>query len=165
MALSSTWAAVLTVGIFEEGSPLSNHGFRSDVLDLLRALKLGVLRWPGGNFVSNYLWTDGIGPRPSRPRRVELAWGAVEPNNFGTDEFLQYCAQLGVAPYICLNMGTGTLSEALAWVEYCNSAARATGPTVAEKTEEMSPTACPTGAWAMRCTGSGRLGSFRLTST
>jgi len=112
-------------GLFEEGSPLSNpRGFRSDVLELLRDLKLSVLRWPGGNFVSNYLWTDGIGPRSSRPRRLELAWGAVEPNDFGTDEFLEYCAELGVTPYICLNMGTGTLSEALAWVEYCNSAAR-----------------------------------------
>jgi alpha-L-arabinofuranosidase len=112
-------------GLFEEGSPLSDpRGFRGDVLELLRALHLGVLRWPGGNFVSNYFWTDGIGPRQSRPRRLELAWGAEEPNSFGTDEFLEYCAELGVAPYICLNMGTGALSEALAWVEYCNSAAR-----------------------------------------
>jgi alpha-L-arabinofuranosidase len=112
-------------GIFEERSPLSDsEGFRTDVLELLSALKLGVLRWPGGNFVSNYLWTDGIGPRQSRPRRVEIAWGAEEPNHFGTDEFLRYCAKLSVAPYICLNMGTGTLSEALAWVEYCNSAAK-----------------------------------------
>jgi alpha-N-arabinofuranosidase len=112
-------------GLFEEGSPLSDgQGFRTDVLDLLRPLELSVLRWPGGNFVSNYLWTDGIGPRASRPPRVELAWGGVEPNHFGTDEFLRYCAELGVTPYICLNMGTGTLSEALAWVEYCNSAAK-----------------------------------------
>jgi alpha-N-arabinofuranosidase len=112
-------------GLFEEGSPLSDsRGFRTDVLELLRPLRLSVLRWPGGNFVSNYLWTDGIGPRDGRPPRLELAWGAVEPNRFGTDEFLQYCAELGAAPYICLNMGTGALSEALAWVEYCNSSAR-----------------------------------------
>ena len=112
-------------GLFEEGSPLSDsQGFRTDVLELVRALRLSVLRWPGGNFVSNYLWTDGIGPRDARPRRLELAWGAVEPNRFGTDEFLQYCAELGATPYICFNMGTGTLSEALAWVEYCNSSAR-----------------------------------------
>jgi len=112
-------------GIFEEGSPLSDaHGFRTDVLELLRPLRLSVLRWPGGNFVSNYLWTDGIGPRADRPRRAELAWGAEEPNHFGTDEYLEYCATLGVTPYICLNMGTGTLSEALAWVEYCNSESR-----------------------------------------
>jgi alpha-N-arabinofuranosidase len=112
-------------GLLDEGSSLSDsHGFRVDVLDLLRPLNLGVLRWPGGNFVSNYLWTDGIGPRQARPRRLELAWGAEEPNDFGTDDFLEYCAVLGVTPYICLNMGTGTLSDALAWIEYCNSSSR-----------------------------------------
>jgi alpha-N-arabinofuranosidase len=115
-------------GLYDAGSPLSDErGFRADVLALLRELRLGVLRWPGGNFVSNYHWTDGIGPRQGRPRRPELAWGGEEPNTFGTDEFLAYCAALGpepdsVAPFICLNMGTGSLAEALAWVEYCNSA-------------------------------------------
>jgi alpha-L-arabinofuranosidase len=110
-------------GLYEEGSPLADErGFRKDVLGLLRELRLGVLRWPGGNFVSNYHWTDGIGPKAGRPRRPELAWGGEEPNTFGTDEFLAYCAELGTEPYICLNMGTGTLAEALAWVEYCNSA-------------------------------------------
>jgi len=111
-------------GLYEEGSPLSDdRGFRKDVLGLLRELRLGVLRWPGGNFVSNYHWADGIGPIHSRPRRPELAWGGEESNRFGTDEYLAYCAELGTEPYICLNMGTGTLEEALAWVEYCNSAA------------------------------------------
>ena len=110
-------------GLYEEDSPLADErGFRTDVLRLLRELRLGVLRWPGGNFVSNYHWTDGIGPKDARPRRPELAWGGEEPNTFGTDEFLAYCAELGTEPYICLNMGTGTLAEALAWVEYCNSA-------------------------------------------
>ena len=92
------------------------------MLGLLRELRLGVLRWPGGNFVSNYHWADGIGPRDGRPRRPELAWGGEESNRFGTDEYLAYCAELGTEPYICLNMGTGTLADALAWVEYCNSA-------------------------------------------
>src|SRR6201996_3321296 len=110
-------------GLYEEGSPLSDErGFREDVLSLLRDLRLGTLRWPGGNFASNYHWQDGIGPKDARPRRPELAWGGEEPNRFGTDEFLAYCAELGTEPYICLNMGTGTLEEALAWVEYCNSA-------------------------------------------
>ncbi len=112
-------------GVFDEGSNLSDRrGFRQDVLQLLRELRMGVVRWPGGNFVSNYFWTDGIGPRDSRPRRAEVAWHAEESNRFGTDDFLVYCTELGVTPYICLNMGTGTLPEALAWVEYCNSAAR-----------------------------------------
>ena len=110
-------------GLYEEGSPLTDdRGFRKDVLGLLRELRLGVLRWPGGNFVSNYHWADGIGPKDGRPRRPELAWGGEESNRFGTDEYLAYCAELGTEPYICLNMGTGTLEEALAWVEYCNSA-------------------------------------------
>ncbi|HUB72325.1 MAG TPA: alpha-L-arabinofuranosidase C-terminal domain-containing protein [Acidimicrobiales bacterium] len=112
-------------GLYEAGSPLSDQrGFRTDVLQLLKPLKLSVLRWPGGNFASNYHWKDGVGAKSSRPARAELAWGGVEPNQFGTDEFLAYCAELGVAPYICLNMGTGNLSEALDWVEYCNSATK-----------------------------------------
>jgi len=110
-------------GIFAEDSPLADgQGFRRDVLDLLRDLRVSVLRWPGGNFVSNYHWQDGIGPRQARPPRPELAWGGVDSNRFGTDEYLRYCAELGTEPYICLNMGTGTLAEALAWIEYCNSA-------------------------------------------
>ena len=111
-------------GLYEEGSPLSDQrGFRQDVLGLLRELRMGVLRWPGGNFVSNYHWKDGIGPKDDRPGRPELAWGGkegTESNRFGTDEFLAYCAELGTDPYFCLNMGTGTLAEALDWVEYCN---------------------------------------------
>jgi len=111
-------------GIFDEGSALSDSkGFRRDVvLALLKPLRLSVLRWPGGNFASSYRWADGIGPRSSRPARVELAWGGVESNHFGTDEFLAYRADLGATPFICLNMGTGDMSEALDWVEYCNSA-------------------------------------------
>ena len=108
-------------GLYEDGSPLSDQrGFRQDVLGLLRELRMGVLRWPGGNFVSNYHWKDGIGAPGARPRRPELAWGGEESNRFGTDEFISYCAELGTEPYICLNMGTGTLAEALDWVEYCN---------------------------------------------
>jgi alpha-N-arabinofuranosidase len=108
-------------GIFDEGSPLSDaRGFRTDVLDAVRALAPAHVRWPGGNFVSGYHWVDGIGPQADRPRRAELAWGGEEPNRFGTDEFLAWCEAVGTEPVICLNMGTGTLDEALAWVEYCN---------------------------------------------
>jgi alpha-N-arabinofuranosidase len=110
-------------GLYDEGSPLADeNGFRKDVMALLREFRMGVLRWPGGNFVSNYHWADGVGPKDSRPRRPELAWGGEESNRFGTDEFVAYCRRLGTEPYICLNMGTGTLEEALAWVEYCNGA-------------------------------------------
>jgi alpha-L-arabinofuranosidase len=110
-------------GLYDEGSPLADaSGFRTDVSGLLRELRMGVLRWPGGNFASNYHWTDGVGPKEGRPRRTELAWGGEESNRFGTDEFLAYCRYLGTDPYLCLNMGTGTLEEALSWIEYCNGA-------------------------------------------
>ncbi len=108
-------------GIFDEGSPLSDeNGFRRDVMEAIRGLHTPMLRWPGGNFVSGYHWLDGVGPVEQRPRRIELAWHSEESNRFGTNEFLHYCKVLGVEPYICVNMGSGTMDEAQAWVEYCN---------------------------------------------
>lgn len=110
-------------GVFEEKSRLSDgSGYRRDVLDAARKLRVTLLRWPGGNFSSNYHWRDGIGPRDQRPPRLEMAWGTVESNRFGTHEFLEYAERLGTEPYICANLGTGTWTEAQQWVEYCNSA-------------------------------------------
>lgn len=109
-------------GVFQEKSRLSDsNGYRKDVFQASKDLNVGVLRWPGGNFSSNYRWKDGIGPRDQRPARLEMAWGTVESNRFGTHEFLQYTEMLGVQPYICVNLGTGTWEEAQQWVEYCNS--------------------------------------------
>ncbi len=108
-------------GIYEEGSPLADEdGFRKDVLEAARRLRVTQLRWPGGNFVSGYHWQDGIGPKGSRPTRYDLAWFERESNRFGTDEFIAYCRKLGAEPYVCVNMGTGTMDEASRWVEYCN---------------------------------------------
>jgi alpha-L-arabinofuranosidase len=111
-------------GIFEEGSPLSDaDGFRRDVMDAARGLGVTLLRWPGGNFASGYNWKDGIGPRAERPARRDHAWGAMESNRFGTDEFLNYCERLKVEPYLCINAGLGSVEEARQWVEYTNEAA------------------------------------------
>ncbi|KLU92729.1 alpha-N-arabinofuranosidase C [Magnaporthiopsis poae ATCC 64411] len=114
-------------GIYDPSSPLADgHGFRTDVIEALREINVPVIRYPGGNFVATYHWQDGVGPRDRRPRRPELAWLGVETNEFGTDEFMAWLDVLSrgrekrVEPYLCLNMGTGTLDEALAWVEYCN---------------------------------------------
>ena len=108
-------------GVFDEGSPLSDaEGFRTDVVEAVRRLKPPLMRWPGGNFVSGYHFADGIGPAASRPRRKDLAWHAEESNRFGTDEFMRFCQLIGAEPYLCVNMGTGTMDEAAAWVEYCN---------------------------------------------
>ncbi|RJP25788.1 MAG: alpha-N-arabinofuranosidase [Candidatus Abyssobacteria bacterium SURF_5] len=108
-------------GIYEEGSPLSDErGFRKDVLEIMKGLRLPNLRYPGGNFVSGYHWQDGVGPKDKRPRKLEFAWNTVEPNRFGTDEFIEYCRAINTEPFLCVNLGTGTPEEAAAWVEYCN---------------------------------------------
>ncbi len=109
-------------GVFDEKSPLADaNGFRKDVLAAVRDLNVSVLRWPGGNFSSNYHWMDGIGTRDNRPPRLEMAWGTVESNRFGTHEFMKYAELAGAEPYFCTNLGTGTWTEAQQWVEYCNS--------------------------------------------
>ncbi|KAF8970851.1 glycoside hydrolase family 51 protein [Flammula alnicola] len=105
----------------EHGLADKNTGFRKDVMEALKALNIPLVRYPGGNFVSTYRWQDGVGPKELRPRRPELAWLTEESNQFGTDEFIAWCRELGTEPFICLNMGTGTLEDALGWVEYCNS--------------------------------------------
>ena len=108
-------------GIYEPDSPHADEeGFRKDVLQAAKELNVTILRWPGGNFVSGYHWEDGIGPREKRPRRIDLAWGAIENNHIGTDEYIRFCRKLGTEPYICINLGTGTWDEARNWVEYCN---------------------------------------------
>jgi alpha-N-arabinofuranosidase len=108
-------------GVYEEGSNLADAGgFRRDVLEAARKLHITQLRWPGGNFSSGYHWQDGIGPKENRPARYNVAWFQPETNHFGTDEFISYCRKLGAEPYICVNVGDGTVDEAMYWVEYCN---------------------------------------------
>lgn len=111
-------------GIFVgEDSRISNiRGFRTDVVEALKALKVPVLRWPGGCFADTYHWKDGIGPRTQRPSIVNVHWGGVtEDNSFGTHEFLDFCELIGAEPYISINMGSGTVREASEWVEYVTS--------------------------------------------
>jgi alpha-N-arabinofuranosidase len=81
---------------------------------------MSVMRYPGGNFASGYHWQDGVGPQAERPTVRELAWQSVEPNRFGTDEFVGLCARMGWSPMLTVNLGTGTPEEARDWVEYCN---------------------------------------------
>ncbi|MBE7170278.1 MAG: alpha-N-arabinofuranosidase [Williamsia sp.] len=108
-------------GIYDTLSPLSDKlGFRKDVMAAVKELKPSIIRYPGGNFVSNYNWLDGVGPKGERIPRLELAWYTLEPNTFGTNEFVAYCKMINAAPYFSVNMGTGTIEEARRWVEYCN---------------------------------------------
>lgn len=101
-------------------SPIPNtNGIRNDVVEALKAMKLPVLRWPGGCFADEYHWQDGIGAYEKRPKMVNTHWGGVTENNhFGTHEFLQLCELIGAEPYICGNVGSGTVQEMQQWVEY-----------------------------------------------
>ncbi|GHT14830.1 alpha-N-arabinofuranosidase [Bacteroidia bacterium] len=103
-----------------ENSPIPNtRGIRNDVVKALKDLSIPNLRWPGGCFADEYHWMDGIGPRDQRPKMVNTHWGGVvEDNSFGTHEFLDLCEQLGCEPYICGNVGSGTVEEMSKWVEY-----------------------------------------------
>lgn len=95
------------------------NGMRSDVVAALKDLEIPVLRWPGGCFADDYHWRDGIGPKEDRPYMVNTNWGGVvENNHFGTHEFFELCDQLGTEPYICGNVGSGTVQEMRDWVEY-----------------------------------------------
>jgi len=103
-----------------EDSPIPNtRGIRNDVVEALKKIKIPVLRWPGGCFADEYHWKDGIGPKDKRLPMVNTHWGRVTENNhFGTHEFLDLCEQLGCEPYICGNVGSGTVREMQEWIEY-----------------------------------------------
>ncbi len=103
----------------EDSTIPNTRGIRHDTVAALKALNIPNLRWPGGCFADEYHWRDGIGPREGRPSIVNTHWGGVTENNhFGTHEFLDLCAQLNCEPYICGNVGSGTVQELAQWVEY-----------------------------------------------
>jgi alpha-N-arabinofuranosidase len=106
-------------GVFEPGSPLADkQGFRTDVIEALKELKVSVIRWPGGCFVDSYHWQNGVGK--NRQACGDPRWGVVEPNTFGTHEFIELCRRVGAEPYICQN-GLASVQEMADWVAYCNA--------------------------------------------
>ncbi|MBS1231456.1 MAG: alpha-L-arabinofuranosidase [Bacteroidetes bacterium] len=108
-------------GVYEPASKFADeNGLRKDFVQLIKELKIPVVRWPGGNFVSGYNWEDGIGPKDQRPARRDLAWNRIESNQMGTDEYVKLCNLIGAENFVCINAGTGTLDDARHWVEYCN---------------------------------------------
>lgn len=113
--------------LWDDASPhADNDGIRTDVTSAVRELNCPVVRWPGGCFADVYHWEDAIGPRDKRQPKPNKHWGGTESNMFGTDEFLRWCQQAKTAAYVNVNLGTGTLDEALRWLEYCNGAATTT---------------------------------------
>jgi alpha-L-arabinofuranosidase len=106
-------------GVYDPGSPLADKkGFRKDVIAALNELKVPVIRWPGGCYASGYHWESGVGK--NRKPTDDMAWGVIEKNTFGTDEYVELCKRLHCTPYICTNAGNGTTAEMKNWVEYCN---------------------------------------------
>jgi alpha-N-arabinofuranosidase len=104
----------------EDSSIPNQNGLRKDTVEALKHIHAPIIRWPGGCFADLYHWRDGIGPRDKRPRTWNIWWGRDEGNAFGTDEFMEYCHLSGAAPYLCVNVGSGSPEEALDWMEYCN---------------------------------------------
>ncbi|MHB0777259.1 arabinosylfuranosidase ArfA [Halomonas sp. WWR20] len=108
-------------GIYEPGHPKADEdGFRSDVLELVRGLKIPAIRYPGGNFVSAYNWEDGVGPKEERPVRLDLAWRSKETNQVGTNEFAKWAAKADIEMMLAVNLGSRDLNAARNFVEYCN---------------------------------------------
>jgi alpha-N-arabinofuranosidase len=108
-------------GIYDPGSRLSDSdGFRKDVMEEVKHLGVPIIRYPGGNFVSGYNWLDGVGPKKDRPTVLDKAWNSLNSNQFGTNEFLAWCKEVGTEPLMGLNLGTGTPEQAADLVEYCN---------------------------------------------
>ena len=108
-------------GIYEPGHPTADDmGFRQDVLALVKQLRVPLVRYPGGNFVSGYCWEDGVGPREQRPRRLDLAWSSIETNEIGIGEFQEWAKRAGAEVMMAVNLGTRGAEEARDLVEYCN---------------------------------------------
>ena len=108
-------------GIYEPGHPEADtDGFRGDVMKLVYELGVSIVRYPGGNFVSNYKWEDGVGPVGQRPKRLDIAWRTTEDNTFGLNEFINWCKKTGTEPMMAINLGTRGINEALDILEYSN---------------------------------------------
>ncbi|ROP49133.1 MULTISPECIES: alpha-N-arabinofuranosidase [unclassified Rathayibacter] len=114
-------------GIYEPGHPTADeHGFRQDVLELTKQLGVTLVRYPGGNFVSGFRWEDSVGSRDQRPTRVDLAWATTETNEFGLDEFMQWCRVAEVEPMMAINLGTRGTEAAIDLFEYSNHSGSST---------------------------------------
>jgi alpha-N-arabinofuranosidase len=107
--------------LYDPSSPQADaNGFRKDYIAAKQELKITNMRWPGGNYVAGYSWQDGIGPKTQRPVRKDLAWGAIDNNHVGTDEWVELNRSIGCESVVCANLGLGDVNNARFWVEYCN---------------------------------------------
>ena len=108
-------------GIYQPDHPSADEdGFRKDVIALVKELGVPIVRYPGGNFVSNFYWEDSVGPRENRKQRLDLAWRTLETNEFGINEFTKWCKKTDSEVMMAVNLGTRTTTDALNLLEYCN---------------------------------------------
>ena len=108
-------------GIYQPGHPTADkYGYRQDVVQLVRELQVPLIRYPGGNFVSNFFWEDSVGPVDKRPARLDLAWRSLEPNTFGLEEFYHWTKQVNAQIMMAVNLGTRGVADACNLLEYCN---------------------------------------------
>ena len=108
-------------GIYEPTHPTADeHGFRQDVMEMVRRLNVPVVRYPGGNFVSGFNWEDSVGPRDGRPRRLDLAWFTTETNEVGLHEFMDWAGKVQSDVMYAVNLGTRGADAARNMVEYAN---------------------------------------------
>jgi alpha-L-arabinofuranosidase len=105
---------------YPSSSLADENGFRKDYINAMKELKVTNMRWLGGNFVMGYNWQDGIGPKNQRPARINLAWGGIDNNHVGTDEWIALNKSFGSENIVCVNLGLATIQDACYWVEYCN---------------------------------------------
>ena len=108
-------------GIYQPGHPSADkYGFRQDVIKLVKELGVPIVRYPGGNFVSNFRWEDSVGPKEERRSRLDLAWRTYEPNEIGINEFSKWAKEAGTDIMMAVNLGTRGVTDALNLLEYCN---------------------------------------------
>lgn len=108
-------------GLYQPGHECSDEdGFRSDVADLVKELNVPIIRYPGGNFVSNFFWEDSVGPLENRPARLELAWRTLEKNEIGINEFCRWTKKVNSEVMMAVNLGTRGVADACNLLEYCN---------------------------------------------
>ncbi len=107
--------------LYDPSSPIADeNGFRKDYIEAAKELHVTNMRWPGGNFVMAYNWEDGIGPKEQRPARINMAWGGIDNNHVGTDEWFALNKAIGCENVVCVNLGLGSINGACHWLEYCN---------------------------------------------
>ncbi|MDA0989941.1 MAG: alpha-N-arabinofuranosidase [Verrucomicrobia bacterium] len=115
-------------GVYDPDSAHADEsGCRTDVMDALRDLRFTAMRYPGGNFVGGYHWLDAVGPREQRPTVTDHAWKSLEPNTFGSNEFIDLARRMGWTPMMAVNLGSGSPEEARNWLDYCNTPVESMG--------------------------------------